>query len=92
MFQEEPEKFDLIITDIAMPEMPGDRLAQELINIRPTIPVIICTGHSNRMDEGKAMKSGIAAYVIKPLMKKDLAITVRKALDAIKAQIDDNFP
>ncbi len=84
LFQEEPEKFDLVITDMAMPEMPGDRLAQELIKIRPTIPVIICTGHSDRMDEGKAMKSGIAAYAMKPLVKTDLVNTVRRVLDKSK--------
>ena len=84
LFQEESEKFDLIITDMAMPDMTGDRLAQELIKIRPTIPVIICTGHSDRMDEGKAMKSGIAAYAMKPLVRTDLVNTVRRVLDKSK--------
>ena len=84
LFQEESDKFDLVITDMAMPDMPGDRLAQELIKIRPTIPVIICTGHSDRMDEGKAMKSGIAAYAMKPLVKTDLVNTVRRVLDKSK--------
>ena len=81
LFQEESDKFDLVITDMTMPELPGDRLVHEIIKIRPTIPVILCTGHSDRMDEGKAMESGIAAYVMKPLVKKDLAVTVRKVLD-----------
>ena len=84
LFQEETEKFDLVITDMAMPDMTGDRLAQELIKIRPTIPIIICTGHSDRMDEGKAMKSGIAAYTMKPLAKTDLVNTVRKVLGKSK--------
>ena len=84
LFQEEPDKFDLVITDMAMPEMPGDRLAQELKRIRSTVPIIICTGYSDRMDEGKAMKSGIAAYTRKPLVKTDLVNTVRRVLDESK--------
>ena len=87
LFQEESEKFDLVITDMAMPGMTGDRLAQELIKIRPNIPVIICTGHSDSMDEGKAKKSGIAAYAMKPLEKTDLVDAVRKVLDAAKGSI-----
>ena len=62
----------------------GYARSEELIKIRPTIPVIICTGHSDRMDEGKAMKSGIAAYTMKPLVKTDLVNTVRRVLDKSK--------
>ena len=89
LFQAEANKFALVITDIAMPEMPGDRLAQELIRIRPTIPIIICTGHSDRMDEGKAMKLGIAAYVMKPLVKTDLVNTVRGSWINQKIRLDN---
>ena len=84
LFHEEPEKYDLVITDMAMPAMPGDHLAQELIKIRPTIPVIICTGHSERMDEGKAMKSESRPMLMKPLVKTDLVNTVRRVLDKAK--------
>ncbi len=84
LFHEEPDKYDLVITDMAMPDMTGDQLAQGLIRIRPTIPVIVCTGYSDRMDEGKAMKSGIAAYARKPLVKTDLLNTVRRVLDEVK--------
>ena len=49
LFQEESDKFDLVITDMAMPDMPGDRLAQELIKIRPTIPVIM---HRTQQPDG----------------------------------------
>jgi PAS domain S-box-containing protein len=87
LFQKESDKFDLVITDMAMPELPGDRLAQELIKIRPAIPIIICTGHSDRMDEGKALKSGIAAYAMKPLVKKDLVNTVWRVLDKSKGLV-----
>ena len=84
LFEEESEKFGLVITDMAMPDMTGDRLAKELIKIRPAIPVIICTGYSDRMGEEKDMESGIAAYTMKPLLKTDLVKTVRRVLDKSK--------
>jgi len=84
LFQEESDRFDLIITDIAMPDMPGDRLAKELIKVRPDLPIILCTGHSERMDEEKAQAFGIKVYILKPLVKADLFKTVRKVLDEAK--------
>ena len=81
LFQEESGKFDLIISDIAMPDMPGDRLAQELIKIRPNIPIILCTGHSDRIDEDKAKDLGIKAYAMKPLDKAKFTKMVRRVLD-----------
>jgi len=82
-FQEEPDKFDLIVTDMAMPDMPGDRLAQEIIKIRSDIPIILCTGHSDRVDEDQAGELGISAYVMKPLTRTDLLNTIRKMLDKV---------
>ena len=80
-FQKTPDAFDLIITDMAMPEITGDRLARECREIRPHIPVILCTGHSDRIDEERAAGLGIKAYLLKPLNKSSLAKTVRKVLD-----------
>ncbi|MBW1702431.1 MAG: response regulator [Deltaproteobacteria bacterium] len=65
---------------MTMPQMTGDRLARELMQIRPDIPIIICTGYSERITEGKAKGMGIKAFVMKPLVMRDLANTVRKAL------------
>jgi PAS domain S-box-containing protein len=81
LFKEEPDRFDLVITDIGMPHMAGDMLAQKLIKIRPDVPVIICTGYSDRMDEDNAKERGIKAFVMKPLLMRDLAKTVREVLD-----------
>jgi PAS domain S-box-containing protein len=81
LFKQEPDRFDLIITDMTMPGMTGDRLAGAVNAIRADIPVILCTGYSERISEEKAGALGIRAFVMKPLMKKDLAVTVRKALD-----------
>lgn len=81
LFKAEPNRFDLVMTDMAMPQLAGDRLAHELMKIRQDIPVIICTGHSDRIDKDKAKKLGIKAYTMKPLVMRDLADTVRNALD-----------
>jgi len=80
LFRIKPDQFDLVITDMTMPQMTGDRLARELMQIRPDIPIIICTGYSERITEGKAKGMGIKAFVMKPLVMRDLANTVRKAL------------
>ena len=80
-FIEDPERFDLVITDMAMPDMAGDRLAQELIRGHPDVPIILCTGHSDRMDENRARELGIKAFVMKPLTAQKLANTIRSVLD-----------
>jgi len=80
-FRANPEKFDLIITDIAMPKMPGDKLAVELIKIRPDIPVLLCTGFSEAMTEEKIKALGIKDLLMKPIMIKDLAQKIREVLD-----------
>ena len=81
LFRAEPDKFDLVITDMTMPHMTGDKLARELMTIRPNIPVILCTGHSRLVSEEKAQEIGIKAFVMKPLVMRNLAETVRKVLD-----------
>lgn len=80
LFKAQPEKFDLVITDMTMPHMTGDKLAQELMKIRPDIPVILCTGHSRLVSDEKAKDMGIRAFVMKPILKRAMAETVRKAL------------
>jgi PAS domain S-box-containing protein len=89
LFQEKSDKFYLIITDMAMPHMAGDRLAHELLKIRQGMPIILCTGHSDRIDEDEAKKLGIRAYVMKPLVKAVLAKTVRKVLDEAKGSVKE---
>ena len=80
-FRADPEHFDLVITDMAMPGMTGVKLSEKLMGIRPDIPIIICTGHSNLVDEDKAKELGLAAYVMKPINMPELAQTIRKVLD-----------
>ena len=81
MFRDNPERFDLVITDMTMPDMTGKGLAKELMAIRPEIPVILYTGFSEQIDEYSAKEIGIKAYVMKPVIMRDLAKTVREVLD-----------
>ncbi len=75
------DKFDLVLTDLTMPNMTGDKLSGEIINIRPDIPIILCTGFSEKMSKEKAEGLGIKDLLMKPIVKNDLAKTVREVLD-----------
>ena len=79
-FSSNPDNYDLVITDMTMPEMTGVALAEELLRIRPDIPIIICTGHSPLIDEKKAKTIGIAAFVMKPLTIQKIAKIIRQVL------------
>ena len=82
LFQAEPGRFNLIITDYTMPHMTGVELARRIIEIRPDIPIILATGFSAMVTPEKARTVGIRELVMKPISIKDLAMTVRKVLDA----------
>jgi PAS domain S-box-containing protein len=81
LFKAKPETFDLVITDMTMPNLTGDVLAAELLKIRAHIPIILCTGYSNRISERVAVEMGIRDLIYKPIVKADLAKIVRRVLD-----------
>ncbi len=81
-FRADPDQFDLVITDMSMPRMTGAELSRRLLSIRPDLPIIICTGFSDQIDETKARAMGIREFVLKPVLKEDLARAIRDALDA----------
>jgi PAS domain S-box-containing protein len=81
LFRTKPNDFDLVITDMTMPNMSGDKLAVELMKIRPDIPVMLCTGFSKKISDDSIETIGIRAVAYKPIVKADLAKTVRKVLD-----------
>ena len=85
-FKAHPRAFDLVLSDMTMPGMTGDRLARELMAIRPEIPVILCTGFSERISEEKAEALGIKGFLMKPVLKSALARMVRKVLDEFKSE------
>lgn len=81
LFKAQKDRFDLVITDMTMPQMTGENLAKELMKIKPDIPVILCTGFSTKIDEKKAMAMGIRAFVLKPILKQKIARIIRAVLD-----------
>jgi CheY-like chemotaxis protein len=81
LFKVKSEKFDLVITDMTMPKMTGDDLAREILKIRTNIPIILCTGYSKKISEGKAEALGVRALVMKPIVAEQLAKIVRQVLD-----------
>jgi signal transduction histidine kinase/ActR/RegA family two-component response regulator len=84
-FSARPELFDLVITDMTMPKITGDRLARRLMDINPQIPVIMCTGFNEAITEEKALAMGINKFVMKPIIKDELAYAIRTVLDNPKS-------
>ena len=80
-FRNSPEAFDLVITDMTMPDLTGDRLAGEILAIRPDVPVIICTGYSEQISEERATALGLKGFALKPLIMADLNALIRRTLD-----------
>ncbi len=80
-FEANPDEFDLVITDMTMPQMDGVQLSRALKKIKPDIPIIICTGHSSKLNEEKAMNLGISAYAMKPISMMKISKLIRKVLD-----------
>jgi PAS domain S-box-containing protein len=80
-FAEAPDSFDLVITDMTMPKLTGDRLIEEILSIRPGLPVIICTGYSDQLSETRVREIGARALLMKPFEIGALAQKVREVLD-----------
>ena len=80
-FKAGSDRFDLVITDMTMPNMTGVELATQLIEIRRDIPIILCTGFSDLTDTNKAKAQGIREFLMKPIFKDQIARTVRNVLD-----------
>jgi len=80
-FRAQPDKFDLIITDQTMPNKTGVQLARDLMRIRPDIPIILCTGFSEVISEKEAKDRGLRGYIMKPVVKSEIAKAIRMVLD-----------
>jgi CheY-like chemotaxis protein len=78
-FRKEPSQFDLVITDQTMPEMTGIDLARNLLQLRPDIPIILCTGYSNLVNEDTAKAAGIKAFALKPMSRDQLSQLIASA-------------
>ena len=81
-FRNAPDSFDLVITDMTMPGMTGAELARHILEIRPGLPIIICTGFSEVINEETAKSIGIRELVMKPMLRNQMAKVIRKVLDS----------
>ena len=81
LFRSDPQAFDLIFTDQTMPILTGIQLSEKILNVRPDIPIILCTGFSATTSVKTAKSIGIKEFIMKPLTKRDVALTIRKVLD-----------
>jgi CheY-like chemotaxis protein len=82
-FTNQGAKFDLVITDMTMPNLTGTQLAKKMLTLRPDIPIILCTGYSELVDTEKAKEMGISAVLMKPLALRDLAVSIGSVLGKV---------
>lgn len=81
LFTSTPEAFDLVLTDMTMPKITGEKLAQEMMEIRPDLPIILCTGYSKKLVHHPENSPNIKAVLTKPISRSQLAKAVRNLLD-----------
>ncbi|HVO67931.1 MAG TPA: PAS domain S-box protein [Syntrophales bacterium] len=84
LFRARPDRFDLVITDMTMPNMTGIELAREIMRIRPGVPVVLCTGFSEVITPEKAKAMGIKEFIMKPIIQPQISTAIRRALDQDK--------
>ena len=80
VFRADPFRFDAVVTDQTMPNITGEALAREMLQIRPDVPIILCTGFSHAITSEKAKAMGIRTFLLKPLLIKDLGRALREVL------------
>jgi CheY-like chemotaxis protein len=83
-FKANPKKFDLIITDLTMPQLTGLDLAKEIFHLRPGIPLILSTGYGESVIMEKARAMSIKQIIFKPLIPAQLIETIRQALETTR--------
>ena len=84
VFHRRPQEFDLVITDLTMPQMTGLELAADFIKIRPDLPIILCSGYSDSVSPESARQLGIREFLSKPVTIADFARVIRQVLDGEK--------
>ncbi len=80
LLRKDPGRFDLAILDQTMPNLSGADLAREALGLRPDLPIILCTGYSETIDEEQAMALGVRAFMLKPFSARDIAVAIRRVL------------
>jgi CheY-like chemotaxis protein len=79
-FRSEPHRYDVVITDQTMAQMTGEDLVHALRQMRPDIPILLCTGFSHIMDAEKAHALGLEAFLIKPVDEHELATRLQQVV------------
>ena len=87
LFRANPHRFDLVVTDMTMPNMTGIQLAQEFVRIRPEIPIILCTGFSEQVSADLINEAGVKDLLMKPFSTREIALSAKKVLTS---EIDSN--
>jgi DNA-binding NtrC family response regulator len=80
LFRSDPDRFDLVITDMTMPQLTGEDLVQEILKIKPGIPIIICTGYNDKITEAVSKKIGAKGLLMKPFGINELAAMIRNVI------------
>jgi PAS domain S-box-containing protein len=80
-FSQDPDSFDLVVTDMTMPKMTGLDLTEKILQLRPGFPVVLCTGFDVTLSEEKILSHGLQAIIYKPILRRDMAVVIRKTLD-----------
>jgi CheY-like chemotaxis protein len=78
----QPDKFDLIITDLNLPDMTGFDLSRSTLEIKPEIPILLCTGYNNGFSREDLKKAGIKGVILKPFSIKDIGKVIRSVLNS----------
>ena len=81
LFRTDPARFDIVVTDMTMPGMTGDRMAAEMMRMRPGLPVILCTGFNELINIERVQEIGIRALLMKPFLRNEAARVIRDVLD-----------
>jgi DNA-binding NtrC family response regulator len=82
LFRNNPDHFDLVITDLTMPKLKGTKLAQHILHLKPGIPIILCTGYGDQVTAEQIEEIGIRALLLKPILRHRMAEAIRDLLDS----------
>lgn len=89
VFRRHPDSFDLVITDMTMPEVTGLQLSRKLVDIKSDIDVILCSGYSEDITPESLAAAGICEYIAKPFNHKQIAMAIRHVLDREKPSLSN---
>lgn len=81
LFTADPQRFNVVITDMTMPQLTGDKLARKMLAVRPDTPIIMCTGYSEQISGEDARRRGIREFLMKPYAMPQLAHAIRRVID-----------